>query len=81
MNLRAWLKNFLRSILGSEDSILLPLLSFNVGLEIGQIFIVFIILSLAYLVIDLFRYSKREWALILSGAGIGVSLILMLERI
>ncbi|MCK4662246.1 MAG: HupE/UreJ family protein [Bacteroidales bacterium] len=73
--------NFLRSILGNEDSILLPLLSFNVGLEIGQIFIVFIILSLAYLVIDLFRYSRREWTLILSGAGIGVSLILMLERI
>lgn len=73
--------NYLRSLLGVEDSFTIPLFAFNIGLEIGQIFIVVIILFLALLIVDLLKYSRREWNLILSGAGLGISLILMLERI
>ena len=72
--------NYLRSLLGLENSIVKPLFAFNVGLELGQILIVMITLSLAYLVIKLFKASQREWNLVISGAGMGVSLILMIER-
>lgn len=73
--------NYLRSLLGMEESIVMPLFAFNIGLEGGQILIVLSILMLALLVVDFFRVARREWSLILSGAGLGISMILMIERL
>ena len=72
--------NYLRSLLGSQKSIVLPLLAFNIGVELGQILIVLCVLSLTALMLYLFKVKQRDWILILSGAGAGISLILMLER-
>jgi hypothetical protein len=72
--------NYLRSLLGAEKGLALPLFSFNVGIEIGQILIVSIIMGLTLLVVDLMKFPRREWHILLSGAGLGVSLILMFER-
>jgi hypothetical protein len=72
--------NYLRSLLGSEDSLFLPLFSFNLGLEIGQVMIVMIVLLFSFLLVDVLRMKRREWNLLLSGAAIGVSLILCIER-
>jgi hypothetical protein len=72
--------NYLKSLLGNEESIIKPLFAFNLGLEIGQIIIVGAILASAFLMLNLLKILKREWTLVLSGAGLGVSLILMFER-
>lgn len=72
--------NYLRSLLGSEKGLALPLFSFNVGIEIGQILIVSIIMVLTFVVVDLFKFPRREWHILLSGAGMGISLVLMFER-
>ncbi|MEN8203992.1 MAG: HupE/UreJ family protein [Bacteroidota bacterium] len=72
--------NYLRSLLGSEKGLALPLFSFNVGIEIGQILIVSIIMVLTLGVVDLLKFPRREWHILLSGAGLGVSLVLMFER-
>jgi len=72
--------NYLRSLLGSEKGLLLPLFSFNVGIETGQIIIVVVIMLLSKIVVDLLRFPGREWHLLLSGAGLGISLVLMIER-
>ncbi len=72
--------NYLRSLLGSEKGLLLPLFSFNLGIEAGQILIVVAIMLLTLLVVDGFRYARRDWHVLLSGAGLGVSLVLMIER-
>jgi hypothetical protein len=58
----------------------LPLFSFNVGIELGQILIVVVIMLLTKLVVDVLRIPAREWHLLLSGAGLGISLVLMAER-
>ena len=71
---------YLRSLLGQEDSIVGPLFAFNVGLELGQIIIVLIVLLITWLLVNLLKVKHREWNLILSGAGTGISLILILER-
>lgn len=42
--------NYLRSILAGEDSIIGPLLAFNIGVELGQIVIVFITMLLGYII-------------------------------
>lgn len=70
--------NYLRSLLGREADIIQPLLAFNIGLEIGQLVIVSLVLSLAYILIDLARNSRLRWTLIVSGivAGMALSLII-----
>lgn len=72
--------NYLRSLLGSERGLVVPLFSFNVGIETGQIMIVMVILLLSRLVVGLLKFPIREWTLLLSGAGLGISLVLMFER-
>ncbi len=73
--------NYLRSLLGVEDSIVIPLFSFNLGLEIGQILIVLVVLLVSALLVNLLGVRRRDWNLILSGAAMGVSLILIIDRI
>jgi hypothetical protein len=72
--------NYLRSLLGAERGLVLPLFSFNVGIEVGQIFIVSIIMLLTKVMVDLLGVPRREWHVLLSGAGLGISLVLMVER-
>ena len=69
--------NYLRSLLGKEESIWQPLLAFNVGLEIGQLVIVAISLIISSLLLDIFRVKKHDWNFILSGIVAGVALTLI----
>ena len=69
--------NYLRSLLGKEESIWQPLLAFNIGLEIGQVVIVAISLIISSLLLDIFRIKKHDWNLILSGIVAGIALMLM----
>lgn len=71
--------NYLQALLGSETNIILPLLSFNIGLEIGQLMIVGIILLAMVLGEKILKIKHREWALFLSGAAAGIALILINE--
>ena len=72
--------NYLRSMLGNEEGLLVPLLSFNIGIELGQIIIVAIILALTILAVDMLGMKRREWNLIFSGAALGISLVMAIER-
>jgi len=72
--------NYLRSLLGSESNLIKPLFAFNLGIELGQIIIVVFIFVLTFIVVNLMMLKRRDWNLLLSGAGLGISLILILER-
>jgi uncharacterized integral membrane protein len=69
--------NYLRSLLGKEESIWQPLLAFNVGLEVGQLLIVAIVLIINSLLLDILRVKKHNWNLILSGIVLGIALTLI----
>jgi len=73
--------NYLKSLLGSQENILKPLFAFNLGLEMGQIIIVSSILFASFIFINHLKSKRREWNLVISGAGIGISIILIIERI
>lgn len=73
--------NYLRSFLGNESDLFVPLFGFNLGLEFGQIIIVILVLLLAHIVIKTFKVSKRDWNLFLSSAIFGVAFIMCLEPI
>jgi hypothetical protein len=72
--------NSIRFMLAKNESIGLPLLSFNVGLEAGQILIVFIILLLSYLLITILKVRRKAWVYVLSSMAIIVSLKMIVER-
>ena len=65
--------NSIRFMLAQDESIGVPLLSFNVGLEVGQIVIVFIILLLSYLFISILKAPRKVWVYLLSSVAIIVS--------
>ncbi|WP_338407153.1 HupE/UreJ family protein [uncultured Flavobacterium sp.] len=64
---------------GSPQSKLLPLLEFAFGIETSQIIVIFIVLILSYIVQTLFRFSKRDWTLVMSSFVIGVVLPMILQ--
>ena len=72
---------FLRALLGGEESITLPLLAFNVGLEAGQLLILAVVLLAGAIVTRLFALARRDWVLVLSGATGGIATILFVERL
>ncbi|WP_277487038.1 HupE/UreJ family protein [Catalinimonas alkaloidigena] len=71
--------NYLRSLLGKDETIVMQLLAFNIGLEIGQIIIVAVFLLLSYLCVNLLQVARRDWKLVISSAIAGIALMLMLD--
>ena len=71
---------YFKSIIGgTRNSKLLPLLEFATGIEAAQIIVVLIALIVAYCVQTLFRFSKRDWTLMMSSFVIGVVLPMIIE--
>jgi hypothetical protein len=71
----------LKAILGKNQSILTQLFAFNIGLEFGQIIIVFLFLTLSFILVDVFTLNRRDWKMVLSSIIAGMALILMKERV
>lgn len=72
--------NYFKTILGgSASDKLLPLLEFATGIEAAQIIVVFIVLVLSYIVQTFFRFSRRDWTLVMSSFVIGVVLPMIVE--
>ena len=72
--------NYFKSILGgTPSSKLIPLGEFALGIEAAQIVVVFVVLLLSYIVQTVFRFSKRDWTLVMSAFIIGVVLPMIVE--
>jgi hypothetical protein len=72
---------FLRAVLGEEESIALPLFSFNVGLEVGQIGILSVVLLSTFVVIRWVRVKRTSWVFMLSGFTGVAALALLAGRV
>nr|WP_319401891.1 HupE/UreJ family protein [uncultured Carboxylicivirga sp.] len=75
--------NFFRSMMMgiSDESIVFPLFSFNLGIELGQVFIVSIFLVINWLLTRIFAIQHRDWNLVLSGAGGGIALTMIINAL
>ena len=72
--------NYFKSILtGSAKEKLIPTLEFALGIEAAQIIVVLIVLILSFAVQTIFRFSKRDWTLVMSSFVIGVVLPMIIE--
>lgn len=70
---------YFKTLTASHQSKLLPLSEFSLGIEASQIIVVFIVLILSYIVQTFFRFSKRDWTLVMSSFVIGVVLPMIIQ--
>jgi len=70
----------IKSLLGTGESVIWPLLAFNLGLEAGQLLIVLIILVITLIFVSLFKVNRREYLLFCSAASFALALQMAIER-
>ncbi len=58
--------NYLRFMLTREETIFMPLLTFNIGLELGQIIILILVLILNFVSLKILPIHKKHWIALLS---------------
>ncbi|MBM3443058.1 MAG: HupE/UreJ family protein [Bacteroidetes bacterium] len=73
--------NAVRFMLGEGQSLAVGLLGFNIGLEIGQIFVVLFVLLLGSLVTRVPGISKSYWMVAVSSCVLAVSVFLLSARL
>ena len=73
--------NTIRMMLANSQTIAFPLLSFNLGLEAGQIIMVLLILTLSFICVSKLGFPRKFWVWLISGIvfimGIYICLIRM----
>lgn len=72
---------YFTALLGRETHIVLPLFSFNLGVETGQLLIVVIVLGLTSLITGVLGVSQRRWTLVLSVMAGILALGMIIDRI
>ena len=72
--------NYFRALLMDESSILIPLLGFNLGIELGQLLFVLLVLGVAYVVTNWLKMPQRDWNTFVSGGGFSLALVLAIEN-
>jgi hypothetical protein len=72
--------SYLKSLLGKGESVIWQLLAFNLGLEAGQIMIVFVILIITLIFVNLFKVNRREYLLFISAIAFALALEMAFER-
>lgn len=72
--------NYFKALLFDESSVMIPLLGFNLGIELGQMLVVLAIVSISFVFLNLISIKHREWNIFISGAAAGMSLVSMFEN-
>ena len=72
--------NFLRLVLGQERDILVPLLSFNIGLELAQIVLAGVLLIAAFIAARGLSVPERAWNIVVSTAAGATAAVMATQR-
>ena len=70
---------YFKMMTASNDSKLLPLLEYTLGIEASQVIIVLIVLIVSFIGQTIFRFSQRDWILVISSIVIGVTIPIFKE--
>ncbi len=62
-----------------EDTLLMQLFAFNIGIEVGQLLIVTFIMGIVYLILNVLNIRQLSWKIFISGATFGIGIILLLQ--
>jgi len=72
--------NTIRFMLAKDQNIAIPLLSFNIGLEVGQIVVVAFILLFSFILVNKLKLNRQWWVWGLSTCAIIIALNMMVDR-
>ena len=75
----AFASNF--KVMMFDESIIMPLFLFNVGIEVGQVFIVALFMGALWIYDTVSRGDHLKWNLFVSGAGFGIAGTLLLDTL
>jgi len=64
---------------GQSENKLELLIEFALGIEIAQVIIVFVVLFIGFLCQTIFRFSRRDWVMVLSAIVIGLVIPMMFQ--
>jgi hypothetical protein len=73
--------NAIRIMLATDQTIGIGLFSFNVGLEAGQVFLVAIVLILAWFFMNYVKITRRDWIFFISSSVFALALKMAVERL
>lgn len=68
-----------KMLLGATDNKFILLLEFALGIELAQIIVVFLVLFMGYVIQTIFRFSKRDWILVISAIVVGLVIPMVLN--
>jgi len=71
--------NAFETLVRPNESTLLSVLEFALGIELGQFIIVFCVLFFGFVGQTIFRFSVRDWVMVLSAVVIGLMLPLIVN--
>ena len=72
---------YFKMISGNTSEKILPLIEFALGIEAAQIIVVLVVLLLSFIFQSIFRFSKRDWILVISSIVIGFAIPMLAENI
>lgn len=72
--------NYFNAISSNTSSKMFPLLEFALGIEIAQIIIVVVLLIITFVAHTFFRFSKRDWILVISSIVIGMTIPMLIAN-
>ncbi|MGZ3756639.1 MAG: HupE/UreJ family protein [Mucilaginibacter sp.] len=72
--------NAIRIMLAKDQTIGWGLFGFNIGLEIGQIFVVAIILLVAQMLLNFLKVPRRDWIFFISSGVFALAIKMAVER-
>lgn len=65
---------YFKMMTASSESKLLPLIEYTLGIEAAQIIVVIVVLVLSFILQAIFRFSQRDWVMVISSIVIGVAI-------
>ena len=64
-----------------SDSIVMPLFLFNVGIEVGQLFIVLLFMIALWMYSKILKGDHSKWNIFISGAGFGIAATIFINAL
>jgi len=68
-----------KMFIGKSESKLMPLFEFALGIEIAQVLIVFVVLFLGFFGQTIFRFSRRDWVMVVSAIVVGLTIPMLIQ--
>ncbi|WP_378181298.1 HupE/UreJ family protein [Aquimarina sp. SS2-1] len=68
------------AISSNVSSKIMPLIEFALGIELAQLIVVVIVLVISFIIQTIFRFSKRDWILVVSSIIIGMVIPMLISN-